>query len=435
MEIGMHPHFEQMQVLVSHNKARPLFPNTWKQGNLAICLLRETIEDCWDQDAEARLTALCVEERLQELPTLWDRHRASAIVPGTSPVNPTSGPNCMQVVIEGGRYATDNVLTGSGSKSPWAGKDSWDMSASETTAETTVTMSPIESLPDTSVIGEPEPLQPHQGRNLCMERNLIREPSEELACDGNILVDKSIKHQYSPPAHFSDRAESHALLSNDFLNQMVLPRPATPIPYVQNAVHDTGLPKQPNVPGNGQHHPPNKQSWFRDGFKRLLDKRGKSPDVRQKATQVMIAAGKPVTVLRAEHVERKKRPSSLKLDTKPAGSSLDGVKDVFSGSGGLKKARSHVKTPHDIKNGRFSLYDDRMMVCAQVPGEEVEKRIGSFPDRAWYSTSVLIDSIHTAEAANGVGNPKRKGEFGLHSKTKPDYQDSLILYDCNVSSF
>ena len=29
--------------------------------------LKETIEDCWDQDADARLTALCVEERLLEL--------------------------------------------------------------------------------------------------------------------------------------------------------------------------------------------------------------------------------------------------------------------------------------------------------------------------------------------------------------------------------
>ena len=33
--------------------------------------LKETIEECWDADAEARLTALCVEERLSDLPNLW----------------------------------------------------------------------------------------------------------------------------------------------------------------------------------------------------------------------------------------------------------------------------------------------------------------------------------------------------------------------------
>lgn len=41
----------------------------------AIRALKETIDDCWDQDAEARLTALCVEERLIELPVLWDRYK------------------------------------------------------------------------------------------------------------------------------------------------------------------------------------------------------------------------------------------------------------------------------------------------------------------------------------------------------------------------
>lgn len=29
--------------------------------------LKETIEDCWDQDGDARLTALCVKERFSEL--------------------------------------------------------------------------------------------------------------------------------------------------------------------------------------------------------------------------------------------------------------------------------------------------------------------------------------------------------------------------------
>ena len=64
-----------MQVLVARNKARPLFPSVWKDTNPAMRLLKETIEDCWDHDAEARLSAMCVEGRLTELPLLWERHR------------------------------------------------------------------------------------------------------------------------------------------------------------------------------------------------------------------------------------------------------------------------------------------------------------------------------------------------------------------------
>lgn len=36
------------------------------------------MEDCWDQDAEARLTAQCVEERLAELLILWEREKSTS---------------------------------------------------------------------------------------------------------------------------------------------------------------------------------------------------------------------------------------------------------------------------------------------------------------------------------------------------------------------
>lgn len=65
-EIGKCPSYEQMQVLVSRHKARPIFPLNWG-GGTAAKIAKETCEDCWDHDAEARLTALCAEERLHEL--------------------------------------------------------------------------------------------------------------------------------------------------------------------------------------------------------------------------------------------------------------------------------------------------------------------------------------------------------------------------------
>lgn len=51
---------------------------------MLVCLqvvraLRETIEDCWDQDADARLTVLCVEERVVDMASLWEtRHKGTA---------------------------------------------------------------------------------------------------------------------------------------------------------------------------------------------------------------------------------------------------------------------------------------------------------------------------------------------------------------------
>ncbi|XP_072253699.1 bone morphogenetic protein receptor type-2-like [Leuresthes tenuis] len=72
-ELGNHPGFEDMQNLVVREKYRPLFPEAWKENSLVLRSLKETMEDCWDQDAEARLTAQCAEERLAEL-TLLSTH-------------------------------------------------------------------------------------------------------------------------------------------------------------------------------------------------------------------------------------------------------------------------------------------------------------------------------------------------------------------------
>uniref|UniRef100_A0A8C5A239 receptor protein serine/threonine kinase n=1 Tax=Gadus morhua TaxID=8049 RepID=A0A8C5A239_GADMO len=92
-EAGNHPVFEDMQVLVSREKQRPKFPEAWKENSLAVRSLKETMEDCWDQDAEARLTAQCAEERLAELLLIWDRSKS---------VSPTLNP--MSTTLHNERY-------------------------------------------------------------------------------------------------------------------------------------------------------------------------------------------------------------------------------------------------------------------------------------------------------------------------------------------
>lgn len=69
-----------MQAWICKHKVRVGWPGAWSRGGWAR-LLKETVEDCTDQDGEARLTALCVHERL------------SAITVGTPPPQPTSPPH------------------------------------------------------------------------------------------------------------------------------------------------------------------------------------------------------------------------------------------------------------------------------------------------------------------------------------------------------
>lgn len=197
-EVGVHPSTEQMQVLVARHKARPLFPDIWKDSNPAVRALKETIEDCWDQDAEARLTAVCVEERLNELPTLWDRHKAGISVSGVSPtINPTSAHHYPRTGF--------SSLLGPQYMVPCSVQNSTERS--ETTAETPLSPSSpgmrqptnknhtaannhhnnSNNLAPTAVS---VPLQPHQGRNPCLERNLMMEPVEEIAVSGNTLLEQ-----------------------------------------------------------------------------------------------------------------------------------------------------------------------------------------------------------------------------------------------------
>ncbi|KAM3860256.1 activin receptor type-2B isoform 1-T1 [Diretmus argenteus] len=80
-EIGQHPSLEDLQEVVVHKKMRPVFKDCWlKHSGLAqMC---ETVEECWDHDAEARLSAGCVEERIAQI-----RRLTATITPPTSDNN------------------------------------------------------------------------------------------------------------------------------------------------------------------------------------------------------------------------------------------------------------------------------------------------------------------------------------------------------------
>ncbi|XP_030641831.1 activin receptor type-2A isoform X2 [Chanos chanos] len=65
-EVGQHPTLEDMQEVVVHKKLRPTLRECW-QKHPGLTMLCETIEECWDHEAEARLSAGCVEERVVQM--------------------------------------------------------------------------------------------------------------------------------------------------------------------------------------------------------------------------------------------------------------------------------------------------------------------------------------------------------------------------------
>lgn len=225
------------------------------------------------------------------------------------------------------------------------------------------------------------PLQPHQGRNPCLERNLLSASSDSL------LIDKSSKHCTS--------SESRNLIASDFLNYHVNCR-ALPIPYVQNAVHDdvkqcntTSVLTQKSL----------KLRW--SGFKKFFNQKSSrdSKSGLRKETQVKLRPNKLVNSFGWNSVTTSllnERPSALPLvktekqknfcgisqlikqntDTSTQ-HSLEHFNNVFASTtdiSRLKDPSQRVKTPGDVppsvrrtrgkaakESARFSLYDDRIM--------------------------------------------------------------------------
>ncbi|KAH1027828.1 hypothetical protein HUJ05_001265 [Dendroctonus ponderosae] len=62
-EVGGHPSLEDMQESVVQNKVRPTIKKHWRT-HPGLAVLCDTMEECWDPDPEARLSASCVIERI-----------------------------------------------------------------------------------------------------------------------------------------------------------------------------------------------------------------------------------------------------------------------------------------------------------------------------------------------------------------------------------
>lgn len=191
-EIGIHPTFDQMRALVLQHKARPLFPPQWGGGTAALAV-KEVCEDCWDPDAEARLTSLCVEERLIEISTL--KPRSHYVTMSTS-------------------LSTNNKLI--------SANDSYNNNMNSPIRDFSLAIPPnqvstrIENTCETYLSSPSndygsiqknkeyygQRIQQFQGRNLCLERNLVQihqadQSNDEKSikkttlCNGNQLINNA----------------------------------------------------------------------------------------------------------------------------------------------------------------------------------------------------------------------------------------------------
>lgn len=92
-ELGSAPAMEQLQHWVAQRKKRPPFLDRWRKDQ-GFLNLWDTVRDSWDQDAEARLTAGCIAERIHNL-------QRQFIPCESDPVHrypPLSAPDCLTPV-------------------------------------------------------------------------------------------------------------------------------------------------------------------------------------------------------------------------------------------------------------------------------------------------------------------------------------------------
>ncbi|KAI4904044.1 hypothetical protein NFI96_033864, partial [Prochilodus magdalenae] len=71
-KVREHPCVESMKDNVLRDRGRPEIPNSWTK-HPGVALVCATINECWDHDPEARLTAQCVAERFREMDDELDK--------------------------------------------------------------------------------------------------------------------------------------------------------------------------------------------------------------------------------------------------------------------------------------------------------------------------------------------------------------------------
>lgn len=84
-ELGSHPTLDEMQENVVMKKMRPVLSNQWRI-NPQLSSICDTIEECWDHDAEARLSASCIKERVAQLGRVHTQQNVPLLIETNTPI-------------------------------------------------------------------------------------------------------------------------------------------------------------------------------------------------------------------------------------------------------------------------------------------------------------------------------------------------------------
>ena len=206
-EIGFNPTFEQMKVLLNKN-VRPLFPQIWKDSNPAIQLLKETITDSWDDDGEARLNIETIVQRMMELDTLWMKYRLTTETIGGHPphLNNTNFVSNLESSLLPSQQLERNPL----------------------------------GLKNDNVVSGQQPsvrIQPYQGLNPCMERNIQQVVNNGDFVTGSVKDKRLVKPQeVRPQPSLQSQSQAHRRVN-----------PPPPIQYVYNDIGTNSPRKNTNA--------------------------------------------------------------------------------------------------------------------------------------------------------------------------------------------
>ncbi|XP_075988537.1 uncharacterized protein LOC142984670 [Anticarsia gemmatalis] len=268
------PTLAQMQSLVSRNKARPPLPKGPVQQSRALKIAADTCDECWDHDAEARLTAVCVEERMAELKQMLH----------------SQGP-----LIHDNIHPHTHPPTDANIPSP----PESDKNSNCTTTQNIDVHTPL-LYP-----------QPHIGRNACIERNTN---TQQATVE---LIHKSLKDITLPDAPRVPNIEENCLSvarvshnripvqENSGLSEIRSYQ--RPLDYVQNDVtsHEEKGPKQTNLL---QYVKVEKPKW---GIKKFFEKLNRS----KMETEVKLAENsQKIQTSIVDKPSNNDRPSNLTIN-------------------------------------------------------------------------------------------------------------------------
>ncbi|KAJ0170305.1 hypothetical protein K1T71_014233 [Dendrolimus kikuchii] len=237
------PTLAQMQSLVSRNKARPPLPTGPVPEPKILKIATDTCDECWDHDAEARLTAVCVEERMMELKHMLENH---APLIHDNNLHPSA-------------HCTADTSTSSTSES--------DKNSNCTTTQNCDVTTPL-LYP-----------HPHIGRNACIERNTHNTQVHTVQLIHKSLKDISIPPEVRPEITVEEKCLSVArvphhrsvLQENASLNEI---RPyQRPLEYVQNDVSSMDFSRGPKDTNLHQEVKVEKSKW---GIKKFFEKLNKN---------------------------------------------------------------------------------------------------------------------------------------------------------------